>query len=113
MQPTEAVGGVTYYRVVGDGSDPEGEYWSTTPPTGMSRNGLAIKGDWNSMTGVVEFTPAGGETIPAWHGKAAPQSATFPDGTPGHYPGGDDQVWVPRGSFNDDNGNFTIHQMDN
>jgi uncharacterized protein YukE len=109
VEPTAAEGGVTYYRVVGDGSYPGGSFWSTTPPTDMSRSDLAIHGDWNSMTGVVEFTPAAGESIPAWHGATAPQPVTMPDGTPGYYPGGADQIWVPQNAFNNNNGTFTIH----
>jgi uncharacterized protein YukE len=111
VDPTAAVGGVTYYRVVGEGSYPGGSYWSTTPPSDMSRDSLAVKGNWNSMTGVVEFTPASGESIPAWHGATAPQGVDLPDGSPGYYPGGADQIWVPQNGFNNNNGTFTIHPM--
>jgi uncharacterized protein YukE len=111
VSPMAATGGVTYYRVVGDGSGPDGSFWTTTPPTPSDRAGLAIKGSWNSMSGVVTFTPAGGESIPGWQGAAAPQSVTMPDGRPGYLPGGDQQIWVPRGTFNNDNGTFRVEPI--
>jgi hypothetical protein len=111
VEPTTAVGGVTYYRSVGEGSYPGGSFWTTTPPTNMSRSDLAIKGSWNSMSGVVEFTPNPGETIPGWHGSTAPQAVTMPDGSPGYLPGRADQIWVPQNAFNNSNGTFTIRPM--
>lgn len=112
VEPTVLEPGVTYYRVVGAGSSPDGSWWTTTPPTPADRTGLAIKGSWNSMTGVVEFTPASsGSGIPAWHGSAAPQQLIMPDGKPGYLPGGADQIWVPRGAVSNDNGTFTIRPM--
>jgi uncharacterized protein YukE len=117
VEPTVMEPGVTYYRVVGEGNAPNGSWWTATPPTPDDRAGLAIKPSWNSMTGVVEFTPAsslppGTEAgIPAWHGAAAPKSVILPDGKPGYLPGGADQIWVPRGALSNDNGTFTIRPM--
>jgi uncharacterized protein YukE len=112
VEPTVLEPGVTYYRVVGAGSSPDGSWWTTTPPTAADRSGLAIKGSWNSMSGVVEFTPASAESgIPAWHGAAAPQQVILPDGKPGYLPGGADQIWIPKGAVSNNNGTFTIKPM--
>lgn len=108
LEPTALVGGVTYYRAVGAGSLPDGSWWSPVPPTPEDRPALAIAGHWNSMTGVVEFTPAEGVSIPAWKGIAAPQVVPTSDGEPGYLPGGAEQIWVPRGALTSENGTFTI-----
>lgn len=108
LEPTALVGGVTYYRAVGAGSLPDGSWWTPVPPTPADRAGLAIAGNWNSMTGVVEFTPAEGVSIPAWKGLAAPQVVPTIDGQPGYLPGGAEQIWVPRGALTAENGTFTI-----
>jgi len=108
LEPTALVGGVTYYRAVGAGSLPDGSWWTAFPPTPADRADLAIAGNWNSMTGVVEFTVAEGVSIPAWKGLAAPQVVPTTDGQPGYLPGGAEQIWVPRGALTTENGTFTI-----
>jgi hypothetical protein len=109
MQPL--VHGVTYYRPVGAGSVAAGCWWTPTPPTTDARMGLAIKGNWNSMTGVVQFQPAPGFVIPGWHGAAAAQALMMSDGRPGYLTGGADIIWVPWGALTKDKGTFTIGPM--
>lgn len=85
--------GTKIYRVVGDGTNPSGSFWSRNLPDTEAgwRSDAAVKGEWNGDGGFVEYTvPKGG--IPAWTGEAAPQ----PAGAPGYIlEGGGDQVWIP------------------
>ena len=111
IAPVVLVPGTTYYRVVGAGSRPNGSWWTPIPPTLGQRPALAIKGSWNSMTGVVEFTPTENASIRGWQGAAAAQSVTMPDGAAGYLPGGASQIWMPAGSASKDTGRFTIRPM--
>jgi hypothetical protein len=84
--------GTKLYRVIGDGNNPSGAFWSRDLPDTEAdwRAGSAVKGEWNGDGGYVEYTvPEGG--MPAWTG----QSAAQPAGAPGYVlPGGADQVVV-------------------
>jgi hypothetical protein len=111
VTPMMMAPGTTYYRVVGAGSVPTGSWWVAKPPTSADRAGLAMKGSWNSMTGVVAFTPAVGAVIRGWHGAAAPQPVIMPGGRPGYLPGGSDVIWLPWGALSNDQGVFTIRPM--
>jgi hypothetical protein len=111
VTPKPLIPGQTYYRPIGEGSVPAGSWWTATPPTAADRAGLAIKGSWNSMTGVVQFTPRAHVVIPAWHGAAAPQAVVMPDGKPGYLLGGNEVIWVPRGALSKDAGVFTLRPM--
>lgn len=63
------------------------------------------------MTGLVEFKPAVGFVIPAWHGSAAPQAVIMADGRPGYLRGGDEVIWVPWGTLSKETGDFTIRPL--
>jgi hypothetical protein len=85
--------GTKLYRIVGDGSNASGSFWTRELPATEAewRSKAAVQGQWNGDGGYVEYTvPAGG--IPAWTGKAAPQPAALP----GYIlKGGGDQVVIP------------------
>ncbi len=80
------------YRVIGDGNNPSGDFWTRSLPAteGDWRAGSAVKGEWNGDGGYVEYTvPKGG--LPAWTGTSAPQQAALPGYV---LPGAADQVVV-------------------
>jgi hypothetical protein len=89
--------GTKLYRMVGEGSNPAGAFWTREMPATEAqwRSASAVKGEWNGDGGVVEYTvPPGG--MPAWTGEAATQPAALP----GYIlKGGGDQVVVPANSI--------------
>lgn len=107
VTPTYFEPGTTYYRWVGDGSAPNGAFWSPTPPrggTGELRSDLAVKNEWNGDHGIVAFTPS--RRIPVYSGPAAPQWGT---GSRDHYlPGGGTQIWTEPYQLGPDDGEWSI-----
>jgi hypothetical protein len=96
-QPVDLPAGTKLYRVIDNDASAGGSYWSTDPPPaseGTWRAGSAVKDAWNGDGGYVESTvPPGG--LKAWSGPAAPQPAATPGSV---LPGGQTQIWVPRGT---------------
>ena len=107
VTPTYFEPGKTYYRWVGDGSYPNGSFWSPTPPRGGTaelRSDLAVKNEWNGDHGIVAFTPS--HRIPTYSGAAAPQNGTQ---SVDHYlPGGGIQIWTEPGKLGPDDGEWSI-----
>ena len=107
VTPTYLEPGKTYYRWVGDGSAPNGAFWSPTPPrggTGELRSDLAVKNEWNGDHGIVAFTPS--HRIPVYSGPAAPQWGT---GSTDHYlPGGGTQIWAEPYKLGPGDGEWSI-----
>jgi hypothetical protein len=107
VTPSYLEPGQTYYRWVGDGSYPNGSFWSPTPPrggTGELRSDLAVKNEWNGDHGIVVFTPS--QRVPVYSGPAAPQWGT---GSTDHYlPGGGTQIWTEPGKLGPDDGDWSI-----
>ncbi|MEO9137986.1 MAG: hypothetical protein ABI345_02860 [Jatrophihabitans sp.] len=114
VDPYTLRAGTTYVRSVGDGTHPNGSYWSEHVPNGEAglRSDYAVRNEWNGDHGVVTFTPH--EDMPiGWGGRVAPQPAT---GDPGSYlPGGAHQIWIPDGrsehGIGADDGTWTIAPM--
>jgi len=98
-QPVSLPPGTKLYRVIGSDDTAAGSYWSTEPPPANEstwRAGSAVKDDWNGDGGYVESTVPAGEPLNAWGGPAGPQPASVDGYT---LPGGQNQIWVPRGSI--------------
>lgn len=91
--------GTKIYRVVGKETDLSGGFWSLDPPPvteAQWRAGSAVTNEWNGDGGYV-VQEAGPEGIKVWKGPAAPQ----PSSVDGYYlPGGDTQLYVPKGQIN-------------
>ena len=90
-KPVHLEEGQKLYRVVGDGSRPNGEFWTTTPPPRTEsqwRAQSAVKNDWNGDGGYVEYTvPKGGLNV--WEGPARAQLSSDKKGV---LPGGGNQI---------------------
>nr|MCU0830376.1 hypothetical protein [Rhizobiaceae bacterium] len=86
--------GEKIYRIVGDGSDPNGSYWTTDPPPLTEaewRANSAVKNDWNGDGGYVEYTVPEGVEIPVWDGVVRAQRSSDRKGV---LPGGGNQLFL-------------------
>lgn len=82
------------YRVVGEGNNVHGSYWSREPPPATEaewRGKSAIRGDFNGNGGYVVMEVPAGAKIPAWEGPIRAQQSS--DGV-NILPGGADQVFM-------------------
>src|SRR5882762_2523583 len=96
-QPVNLPPGTKLYRIIDNDPAAGGSFWSTEPPPaaeGTWRAGSAVKDAWNGDGGYVESTVPP-EGLKAWSGPAAPQVAATPGSV---LPGGQTQIWVPRGT---------------
>ena len=86
--------GTKVYRVVGNGSDPAGGYWTATPPDPATwRHDLAVLHDWNG-NGAIE-TAVLDKPVTAWVGTTASQPVVDADNNlVGYYPGGAEQLYI-------------------
>jgi len=88
--------GTKIYRIVGQGSNPAGSYWSLDPPPATEaewRAGSAVQNGWNG-DGAYVVHEVGPDGLQVWKGPAGPQLSSVD----GYYlPGGDTQLFVPPG----------------
>lgn len=88
-QPVNLPPGTKLYRVIGDGNDPAGSYWSlgVHGDEASWRNECAVKPEWNNDGKFVSYTvpPQG---LKVWMGPASSQGA---------HPGGAMQFYSPPG----------------
>lgn len=109
IEPATMKAGTPYYRIVGDKSVPNGEFWTDHVPDGDSeiRGDMAIKNEWNGDHGIIQFVP--NRDIPCWEGRVAPQAATNSDSA--HLAGGGYQIYVGRGSIADNDGMWDLKPL--
>lgn len=91
--PELLAAGTRLYRVVGEGNNASGSFWTRQLPATEAewRSSAAVQGQWYGDGGYVEYiVPAGG--MPAWTGNAASQPAALPGYV---LNGGGDQVVFP------------------
>lgn len=77
----------TFYRVIGDGGNPNGPYWTSVPPSGPLQSVIdsALDQNWgNPATTTITRTFPAGTTV--FEGAAAPQRGLV---------GGGNQVYIP------------------
>lgn len=110
VRPATLQGDKDYFRVVGDGSQAAGSYWTDTPPADNSavRRELAVKNDWSGGGGLERFRPSH-DIATGWEGTVAPQAATV---GPGYLQGGGRQIWVPATSLTLGDGSWHIDRLD-
>ena len=67
--------GTKIYRVIGDGQNPAGKYWTYQPPQTKADliGATAVKPSWNNHKWCVEYT-VGDIELPVWEGPIAAQS---------------------------------------
>ena len=109
VEPFDMEPGKTYYRVVGDGSRPDGEFWTDRRPRTAAdvRGDLAIREQWNGDHGVIAYTPP--ERVQGWAGTVAPTRATGRDDM--HLPGGGRQMWIPPDTLSRESGHWRIARL--
>ena len=87
--------GQKIYRVLGDGQNPAGGYWTYQLPSSRADlfGGFAVRPEWNAANRYVEYTvPPGG--LKVWDGPAARQQLLdHIDDV--HLPGGGVQIYIP------------------
>ena len=112
VRPATLESGKHYYRIVGDGNDADGSWWTDTPPPDNAavRRDLAVRNDYNGGGGIERFTPNHDMAI-AWEGRAASQ---WPTKGSGHLEGGGHQIWIPAGKHGPtiDDGDWFIAEFD-
>src|SRR4051794_28201261 len=91
VTPVELVAGQRLYRMVGDGTYPNGSFWTLTRPPDehRMRRDLALLNDWNGDHGLVVLDLA--RPVTAWRGATGPQRSSD---RRGYLPGGGEQLWV-------------------
>lgn len=80
--PVEIHGPAKLYRVVGEGSNLNGAYWSREPPPGTEaawRSSSAVTNDFSGDGGYVVHEIKAGESIKAWEGPIRAQRSADPD----------------------------------
>jgi hypothetical protein len=96
------------YRVVGEGSYPNGPFWTLDRPSDEDtmRRDYAVLNDWNGDHGLVTLDLV--RRVAAWRGKAGPQRSSD---RRGYLPGGAEQLWVPSGALGRSDGSWTIEPL--
>ena len=87
--------GTNIYRVIGDGQNPKGAFWTYDLPTNKAElyGGTAVRPEWNNGTPFVEYTvPEGGLKI--WDGPTASQRV-IDDVDDFMLEGGSTQIFIP------------------
>jgi hypothetical protein len=98
--PVDLKPGTKLYRVVDADSNPNGSFWSLTPPPRSEaqwRSGAAVQNDWNGDGAFVEHT-VGKDGLKGWQGAARAQKSS--DGVSA-LAGGADQFVTPPNSLKD------------
>ena len=109
IEPYDLETGNSYYRVVGEGSLPNGSFWSEIAVTSEEqvRRALAIRNDWNGDHGQIVLILR--RTIRGWRGMVGPQLAT--GSTTLWLEGGGTQIWVPRDTLGPEDGDWFIGEV--
>lgn len=96
------------YRVVGEGSYPNGSFWTPDRPRDEDsmRRDYALLNSWNGDHGLIALRIV--RPIAAWRGMAGPQRSSD---RRGHLPGGAVQLWVPAGALGPSHGDWTIERL--
>jgi len=87
--------GTIIYRVIENDSSAAGSYWAYKLPKSKTewRTKYAVLDDWNDNGKYVEYIVKEKNGLKVWSGETAGQNI----GKNGpHYPGGDEQIWIPR-----------------
>jgi hypothetical protein len=108
VTPVELAAGQRLYRVVGDGSYPNGSFWTLTRPRDehRMRRDLALLNDWNGDHGLVVLDLT--RPVTAWRGVVGPQRSSD---RRGHLPGGGEQLWLPAGVLGPLDGRWTLERL--
>lgn len=94
-EPVTLKPGTKIYRVIDDESNPAGGYWAEKLPAGRAewRSDFAVRSDFNANGKYVEYTVPDGPGLNVWRGETAAQPL---EGTGFYYPGGGQQIWMPK-----------------
>lgn len=96
IQPRVLKAGATLFRLIGNGANPTGDYWSNLPPPQTEvewRTLYAVFSWWNGASCVEKYVVPRHHELKVWEGEVGPQAD---EGRPGYYLGGGAwQYWIP------------------